>query len=124
MRLLSILTVFTILTLSVTNAQTRCDTINDDIFVVTEEMPQSNISFSELELILNSSVDITKFPHPDGNVVYVGFIINCYGEDFDYKVLKPIDKELETQLLSLIQSNMTWTPAKQRNRPVDFNKTI
>jgi len=124
MKWLNVLPALIIMTISVVNGQTRCDTVTEHIFVVAEEMPTSNISIDQLEDILNSSIDINKYPRPDGNVIYVSFTINCNGEDFDYKVLRPIDKRLENQLLSIIQSNMTWTPAKQRDRQVDFQKTF
>lgn len=106
-------------------AQTRCDSIGEEIFVVIiDESPKSNFSIDQLEEILNNSIDINNYSRPDGNVIYVSFIINCKGEDFDYKVLRSIDKELEKQLLPVLQSNMTWTPAKFRNKEVDCGKTI
>lgn len=104
--------------------QTRCDTVREDIFHVTEEMPTLNISIEQLEDILSNSIDLNQYARPDGNVIYINFIINCKGEDFDYKVLRPVDKGLEKQLLSILKTSTTWTPAKQRNKPVDFSKTF
>jgi hypothetical protein len=124
MKKLNLLTILVVLTGTIVLGQTRCDTIGDDIFFVTEEMPKLNISIDQLEDILNNSIDLNKYSRPDGNVIYVNFIINCKGEDFDYKIIRPVDKGLEKQLLSILETSMIWTPAKQRNKPVDFSKSF
>lgn len=124
MKTLNILTILFLLTSTIVLGQTRCDTIGDQIFSVTEDMPTSNISIEQLENILNNSINLSEYPQPDRNVIYLNFIINCNGEDFDYKVLRPIDKGLKNKLLPIIESNMTWTPAKQLNIQVDFSKTF
>jgi hypothetical protein len=124
MKKLHLLTILVVLTGTIVIGQTRCDTISDDIFGVTEEMPTLNISIDQLEDILNISIDLNKYSRPEGNAIYVNLIINCKGEDFDYKVLKPVDKGLEKQLLSILETSMTWTPAKHLNKPVDFSKSF
>jgi len=107
-------------------AQTRCDTLDESIFFVTEVLPEPSISLSQLSSVLNTSIDLNKYQVPNGFSIYVNFIINCKGEDFNYRVIKPeqIDENLERELLTTIQNTLTWSPAMQRGKGVDFSKTI
>lgn len=126
MNRLYILSIFFFLVNHGTVAQTRCNTINESIFIVTEVMPESSISMSQVSSILNTSIDLNKYQVPNKLNIYVNFIINCHGDDFNYKVIKPehIDKDLENELLSTLENAMKWTPAMQRGKGVDFSKTI
>lgn len=107
-------------------AQTRCDTLDESIFFVTEELPESSISMSQVASVLNTSIDLNKYQVPNGYSIYVNFIINCEGEDFNYRVIKPeqLDENLELELLTTLQNTLTWSAAKQRGKGVDFSKTI
>ena len=77
MKKLYLLIILVVLTGTIVIGQTRCDTISDDIFGVTEEMPTLNISIDQLEDILNISIDLNKYSRPEGNAIYVNLIINC-----------------------------------------------
>jgi len=124
MKILGVVLLF-VLSVNILSGQVRCDTVDDQMFIVTEVMPKANISEIELENLLNSLIDLSNYKQFNGMIVYVNFIINCKGEDFDYKIIEStINKELEQKLILTIQSNVKWTPAKQRKKYVDVNKTI
>ncbi len=110
------------MTLNSVCGQTRCDTTTEFIWFITEVMPKPNISMTQVESILNKSIDLSNYAKPVDNIIYLNFIINCKGEDCEYKILniKPIDRELENQLISIIKSNLDWTPAMQKGEKVDI----
>lgn len=64
-------------------AQARCDTLDESIFFVTEVLPEPGISMSQVSSVLNTSIDLNKYQVPNGYSIYVNFIINCKGEDFN-----------------------------------------
>jgi hypothetical protein len=106
------------------SGQTRCDTLHKEIFIATEELPKPSISYDQLALILNNSINLNDYNPLQENIIYISFIINCKGQDFDYKTLKPIDNNLTDILFKSIKSNLTWTPAKQNKQEVDIQKTL
>lgn len=105
--------------------QKRCDTLRTDmIFTVTEVSPKSNITYEELENLLNNNINIKEFEKPPGDMIYLTFTINCKGEAFDYKFFRSVDKKLQDNILGVIVNNMNWMPAQQSSRKVDFQKNI
>ena len=112
------------LTMYPLSGQTRCDTTKKEIFIATEELPMPSISYDQLALILNNSINLNDYNPPQEDLIYISFIINCKGEDFDYKTFKPIDNNLTNILFKTIKSNLTWTPARQNKQEVDFQKML
>jgi len=104
--------------------QFRCDTLDKSVFFVTEILPTSNITYNQLEELLENSIDLNEYHLNDGDMIHISFIINCKGEDFDYQVSQYINITLQEKIIQIIQESMDWTPAKQRNREVDFKKII
>jgi hypothetical protein len=49
--------------------QTRCDTIQKEIFIVTEELPKPSISYDQLALVLNSSINLNDYSPPKENII-------------------------------------------------------
>ena len=109
-------------------SQSRCDGNEEEspIFLITEVMPVPNIQFEQLEGILDNSINLNSFVRPAENMIYVSFIINCKGEDFNYKVVQPtdIDSNLRGILISTIQSNLNWTSAVHNGKAVDIQYQI
>jgi hypothetical protein len=103
--------------------QSFCDTAAGP-FVACEEPPISNISFSQLEEILNNSIDIKYEQINDGDIIRIIFIINCEGEDFNYRTLQPVDSTLKNKLFKTIHSNMKWTAGRQAGRKIVFRQQI
>ena len=116
-----------LLNFSYINGQTLCDGSLPDstknIFVITDTMPEPNLLKSELEPILNSSINLTKYNLVEGTNIYLGFIVNCKGEDFDYKILRPVNDAFERNLISVTKSNLTFKNGSQIGRPVDVSLT-
>jgi len=102
-----------------------------------EHPPQPTITDAELELKLNSTISPTSLANYHADYLYVTFIINCKGEDFDYKLAKRSDglliqdstSEFQLAFLSNFQSFATWKPGlntvmekgKPVEKPVDFH---
>lgn len=105
--------------------QRRCDSSRvDKIFIITEIMPKSNITLDELETLLNQEINANEFSVLQGTMIYLSFIINCKGESFDYKFLRPVDEKLQDKLLTIIKTNINWKPGSQNGRLVDVQLTI
>jgi len=112
------------LTSTLLSGQSLCDTtLQNNIWVATLEPPTSSVPYDQLVLILNKTIDLSDYNAPEENI-YINFIINCKGEDFDYKSLKPIDNRLVEAIVKTLRSNLTWTPAKHNKQNVDFGQTL
>ncbi len=134
--ILLIIALFTIDTLS---AQVLCDTNSRMIYIFTEHPPIPNLTDNELESKLNSLIDPSILERYKADYLYITFIVNCYGEDFDYKLAKQQDGKAQKDTLSdfqevflnKMQSLLTWSPAtrdikekgKQIEKAVDFQGT-
>lgn len=109
------------------NGQTLCDGTlpNDSIhmFIIVESMPEPQLSESQLENILNASINVKQYGLADGTRIYLGFIVNCKGEDFYYHALRPVNDSFEKKLISEVQNNMTWKNGTQRGLAVDVRLT-
>jgi hypothetical protein len=119
---LAILPIIFLLTSSGLKGQTCCD--SSSVFFICEELPSPSISLSQLEEVLNSSIDLKNKHINDGDIIKIIFIINCKGEDFNYKTLQPIDSTLKDQLFQIIHSNVKWIPGQQAHRRIDFWQTL
>ena len=118
-------------------SQTVCDTTGNRIYAYLEHPPQPTITEAELELKLSSTISPTSLANYHADYLYVTFIINCKGEDFDYKLAKRSDglliqdstSEFQLAFLSNFQSFATWKPGlntvmekgKPVEKPVDFH---
>lgn len=100
--------------------QTRCDTLNDDIYILTEIPPKMDMSIDEIEEIVNKSIDLDKY-NLKVKDIYVSLTINCEGEDFNYKVLKYDNNDFNRILTECLMNNISWTAAEQRGKKVDFS---
>lgn len=125
MKLLINIVLFFILLTNVAIGQSRCDQFPDssDIFVIVEEMPEGNLDGDQLTELLNHSIDLKNYRLKSIEVVYYGVTINCKGEAFDLEILRPIDPDLDSKIIQVIKSNMSWKPGKFRSNPVDVRLT-
>lgn len=108
-------------------SQTLCDTANHDqeveLFVVSENMPFPNLTSTELEEILNSSIQLTNYSSLPEKIA-ITFIINCKGEAFDYKFHVALDQDLQNKIENLLKTRLIWTPGEHDGIPVDFSKSL
>lgn len=105
--------------------QSRCDQKPDtaQIFVMVEEMPEPNLDDNQLAELLNSSIDLKKYRLESIETVYYGVTVNCKGQAFDYEILRTIDPDLDSKIIQVLKSNMTWTAGRIRGNPVDVRLT-
>jgi len=124
--LISLLTINTILLLLTGEdlpGQSFCDTTAGP-FIVCEEPPVPHISFSQLEEILNNSINIKSEHIIEGDIIRIVFIINCEGEDFNYRTFQPVDSTIKAMLFKTIHSNMKWTAGRQGGKDIDCQQQI
>ena len=113
------------LTFNVLHGQVKCDnTKGDKIYTWTEIMPKANIPLDELEAMLNREIKVSDYSVPLNNMIYLSITINCRGEAFDYKSMRPLDEKLQEKLIEIVKANMTWQPGSQNGRNVDVATMI
>lgn len=105
-------------------AQELCNPNSDEIFVITEIMPEPTPNLKTIEDLINANFNPINCNLQEGDKIAVIFTINCEGEDFDYRVIKFNEDEVDCGLNDFLQSTLTWTKAKQRNYYVDFEGTL
>ena len=131
-----ILIIIALLTIDSLSAQTLCDTRSGMICIAAEHPPKPNLTDNELEKELNSFIDPSLLESYKADYLYITFLVNCKGEDFDYKLAKRQDGKAQKDSLSnfqevfltKMQSLLTWSPAtieikekgKQIEKAVDF----
>jgi hypothetical protein len=99
--------------------QSRCDTSSHTIFVFTEVPPKMDKSIEELEIIVNRELNLALFKLEEKDLA-CSFIINCKGEDFDYKIFKSNNDGFNKVLVECLMRNINCTPAEQGGKKVDF----
>ena len=74
--------------------------------------------------LLNSNFSIDDCEITDGDKVIIQFKLNCEGEDFDYIIQTFKRDTIDCGINEFLQSQLTWTVATQREKPVDFSGTL
>ncbi len=91
-----------------------------------EEMPEFAGGTSALSDFLSSNI---KYPDKaladsiSGRVI-VTFIINEDGKVSDAKIIHSLSKELNEEVLRVVNSMPAWTPGKQNGKPVKVYYTL
>ena len=132
----TILLIVALLIIDTLSAQTLCDTKSGMILFAAEHPPKPNLTDNELEVKLNSFIDPSLLESYKADYLYITFVVNCKGEDFNYKLSKRQDGKAQKDSLSnfqevfltKMQSLLTWSPAtieirekgKQIEKAVDF----
>ena len=79
---------------------------------------------NELEQIINNSINISAYEPSIKDPIFIQFIVNCKGEDVEYKSVRTINSDLESDLINLIRSELSWTAGQQRGITVDVIKYL
>ncbi|MCD4696756.1 MAG: hypothetical protein K8S16_11005 [Bacteroidales bacterium] len=129
-----ILTTFHLLIFSALFGQSLCDTTTEpNVFVYLEQMPSSNITFGQLEKMISESIDLMNYNLSEGDTFYISFLINCKGEDFNYKISNLENEDLKRSLKKIFKENLDWdqpihhyktAQGKEVEKPVDFKKNL
>ena len=101
--------------------QTRKDTATDDkIYEVCEQMPIFEGGDAALLKYLRENLkypDKTKDRGVQGRLV-IGFIVEKDGSLTDVKVLRPVDIDLDAEVLRLVKGMPKWIPGRQNGKRV------
>ena len=101
--------------------QTRKDTATDDkVYEVCEQMPIYEGGDAALLKYLRENLkypDKTKDRGVQGRLV-IGFIVEKDGSLTDVKVLRPVDIDLDAEVLRVIKGMPKWIPGRQNGKRV------
>ena len=101
--------------------QTRKDTAPDDkVYEVCEQMPIFEGGDAALLKYLRENLkypDKTKDRGVQGRLV-IGFIVEKDGSLTDVKVLRPVDIDLDAEVLRLVKGMPKWIPGRQNGKRV------
>ena len=101
--------------------QTHKDTTTDDkIYEVCEQMPIFEGGDAALLKYLGENLkypDKTKDRGVQGRLV-IGFIVEKDGSLTDVKVLRPVDIDLDAEVLRVIKGMPKWIPGRQNGKRV------
>ena len=101
--------------------QTHKDTTTDDkVYEVCEQMPIFEGGDAALMKYLTDSVkypELAKKHGVQGRVV-IGFIVEKDGSLTDVKVLRPVDIDLDAEVLRLVKGMPKWIPGRQNGQRV------
>lgn len=131
-----ILLIVAFLTIDTLLAQTLCDTRSGMIWVAVEHPPKPNLTDKELSIKLNSFIDPKLLDSYKSDFLVITYIVNCKGEDFNYKLANEQNGKVQKDSLSnfqevfltKMQSLLSWSPGtieikengKQIEKAVDF----
>ena len=103
------------------NTQTLKDTTTDDkIYEVCEQMPIFEGGDAALLKYLRENLkypDNTKDRGVQGRLV-IGFIVEKDGSLTDVKVLRPVDIDLDAEVLRLVKGMPKWIPGRHNGQRV------
>ena len=101
--------------------QTRKDTATDDkVYEVCEQMPIFEGGDAALLKYLRENLkypDNTKDRGVQGRLV-IGFIVEKDGSLTDVKVLRPVDIDLDAEVLRVVKGMSKWIPGRQNGQRV------
>lgn len=100
--------------------------IEDDVFMVVEEMPEFPDGTDALMEYLRSNLNYPaecKENNIQGRVI-VSFVVNKDGSIIEPKVVKSVDPELDAEALRVISTMPAWTPGKQKGETVRVKYTV
>ena len=106
-----------LLAIDAISAQTLCNNRNL-VFIPVDYRLEANLTDKELEINLNTLIDPSLLEGYKADYLFITFIVNCKGEDFEYKLSKLQDgkflkdslSNFQEVLLSKMQLWLTWTP--------------
>ena len=105
----------------VNKAQTHKDTTTDDkVYDVCEQMPIFEGGDAALLKYLRENLkypDNTKDRGVQGRLV-IGFIVEKDGSLTDVKVLRPVDIDLDAEVLRLVKGMPKWIPGRHNGQRV------
>lgn len=100
--------------------------IEDDIFVVVENMPEFPGGNAALFQYLNKNIKYPVVPQEQGveGKVIIQFVVDKNGTITDPVVVRSVDPYLDKEALRVIKAMPKWKPGMQRNQAVRVKYTV
>lgn len=102
------------------------DVMKDSIYSVVEEMPKFPGGEAELIKFIQQNIQFAK-TDDQGNsyeTITIQFIIGPTGKAIKPQLLQPQSKEMEKQLIELVNKMPSWNPGKQNGKTVSVRYTL
>ena len=101
--------------------------VAEEVFFIVEDMP--SFKGGGLEAFRNwvqKSMVYPEIAQENGiqGKVYVQFAVNAAGKVVDAKVVRGVDPALDQEALRAVKNSPSWSPGKQRGRPVKVQFTM
>lgn len=99
---------------------------NDGVFFVVEEMPKYPGGEDSLKSFIANNVKYPKIAVEKGiqGKVYVTFVVDTDGSVAESRIARGVDPALDKEALRVINSMETWTPGKEKGKPVKVSYTV
>ncbi|MBN1951335.1 MAG: energy transducer TonB [Bacteroidales bacterium] len=98
-----------------------------EVFFIVEDMPKFNGGPSDgFRTYIAENLQYPQIAAENGisGRVYVQFTVNSNGKVVDVVVARGVDPALDKEALRVVKSSPSWTPGKQRGRPVNVRFTF
>jgi protein TonB len=99
----------------------------EEVFFIVEDMPKFKGGGTEaFRVWIGQNLRYPEIAAENGisGRVFVQFAIDSKGEICDVKVVRGVDPALDKEAVRVVKSSPTWTPGKQRGRPVKVQFTF
>ena len=97
---------------------------DDKIYEVAEEQPAFPSGISGLSKFLNENVSPSVLEKGLHGRVFASFVVEKDGSLSDFKVIKPVDPDLDKETLRLLKSMPRWSPGTINGEPVRVRYTV
>jgi len=99
----------------------------EEIFIIVEDMPTfQGKDSNEFRNWIAANLKYPQIAAENGiqGRVFVQFVVNSNGRISDAVVVRGVDPALDHEAVRVIMSSPTWTPGKQRGKPVRVRFTF
>lgn len=97
---------------------------DDKIYEVAEKQPAFPSGISGLSKFLNENVSPSVLEKGLHGRVIASFVVEKDGSLSDFKVIKPVDPDLDKETLRLLKSMPRWSPGTINGEPVRVRYTV
>ncbi len=97
------------------------------VFLIVEDMP--SFQGGTIENFRNYIQQTVKYPtlameNSISGTVYVSFVVNRKGEVSGITIVRGVDPSLDEAVIAALKAAPTWSPGKQRGKPVNVSFSI
>jgi protein TonB len=99
----------------------------EEVFFIVEDMPKfRGKSYDQFRTYIAENLRYPEIAAENGisGRVFVQFTVNSKGSIVDVVVVRGVDPALDKEAIRVVKTSPTWTPGKQRGRPVNVRFTF